>query len=94
MICGAELEPAATGRPRQTCSDAHRQKAYRERLRGRLVRGEHHAHGRLADYAEAAGLSRAETRRAVQELIWRRHQELDRQRRAGDRMLFADEVPA
>jgi hypothetical protein len=30
-VCGAEIVPAATGRPRQTCSNACRQRAYRER---------------------------------------------------------------
>jgi hypothetical protein len=94
VICGAELEPAATGRPRQTCSDAHRQKAYRDRRRANPVRGEQHVHGRLADYAEAAGLSMDEMREAVHELIRLHHRRVDRQRRAADRALLADKVPA
>jgi len=103
--CGAEIEPAATGRPRETCGDRCRQALWRKReaeVRKREAqwhRGEQRREepGRrsIQDLRRAFFSGSAEEQRAKRDEIARRLRERDLElRRQRDRCLAESEVAA
>ena len=90
--CGESFTPRR--RDADFCGGACRVAAHRERRRVRALGQGTNGLGRLADYAAASGLSLADTRHAVHELIRGRYQELERQRLVADRQLYAYEKAA